>query len=367
MKRLFTLMFVMLLIQSTNSQETATEQPMGRLSGVFFMDYYYNLMRDPLHGALSNTVLKGEQDVHGFQVRRIYLTYDYRFNSKFSSKLRLESDEANFTSNLAGNKANKFGMFVKDAYIKWNYFGNHDIYVGIQGTPGFEVSERVWGNRYIEKTIMDVRGICPSRDIGLSFRGNIDPEGVLKYWIMVANGNAGLPEMDKYKRYYGHLEVNPVKNFIITLFADYQSKSPIDNEFSPGQAIGNDIFTTALLLGYRESAKYSFGIETFYRKTENAVLLSDSYDDAEGIGYSVFATYYFNENLNMYARYDQFDPNLHKDALGDSRSLIIAGVAYKPAPNFTISPNLFIETFEETDGQKIKNSVTPRVTALWSF
>jgi len=367
MKKTITFSVLVFLLNTTCLFGQTTEQPSGKLSGVFFIDYYYNMMRDTAIGSMPNTILKGAEDVHGFQVRRIYLTYDYRFNSKFSSKFRLESDEANFTSNLTGNKPNKFGMFVKDAYVKWNYFGKHDVYFGIQGTPGFEISERIWGNRYIEKTIMDVRGICPSRDLGVSFRGNIDSAGVFKYWFMFANGNAGLPETDKYKRYYGNLEITPIKNFTITLFADYQSKKPFANDFISSEKLNNNILTGALFLGYRKKDKFSCGIETFYRKTENAYKLTDKYVDADGFGYSLFTTYHISQKINAFARFDKLEPNIHKLSDGDMRDLYIVGVAYKPSVNFTLSPNVFVETYEKKGVKKFKSSITPRLTINWSF
>ena len=364
----FIILFIvgqLMLLTLSNSDIKA--QPSGKLSGLFFMDYYYNVMRDTGIAALPNTVLKGGENVNGFQIRRIYLTYDYKVNDKLSSRLRLESDEANFTSNLAGNKANKFGMFVKDAYIKWNYFGRHDLYIGIQGPPTFEISERIWENRYIEKTTIDVRGICPSRDQGISLRGSIDSSGMFKYWLMVANGTPSVPEADKYKRFYGHLEVNPFKNFVITLFGEYQARAKINNAFIAGNMLDNNITTAALFFGYRKKDKFSGGIEVFHRSIQNGYKLTDSYTDQGIYGYSVFATYHFSKKVNAFARYDKFEPNNHTLSGGDTRDLIMAGVAFKPASNFIISPNIYVETHEKTAARTIKNSVSPRITLSWSF
>jgi len=344
-----------------------SEQPSGKVSGVFFMDYYFNAVRDTGFKDLSNTVIKGDEKVNGFQVRRIYFNYDYKFNSKLSSKFRLESDEANFTSNLAGNKANKFGMFVKDAFIKWNYFGSHDLIFGIQGTPGFEISESGWGNRYIEKTIMDVRGIHPSRDLGLSLRGKIDSAGIFKYWLMFANGSASVPENDEYKRYAFNLAIAPIKNLIITLVGDYQTKKPIDDAFNANKKLNNEVLTTAFFVGYKKKDKYALGFETYYRQVQNGYKLANSYDDLTGMGISFFSTVYVNKNLNIFARYDNFEPNMHKDAKGDTRNLIITGLGYKPADNFIVSPNVYIETYEKIGDRKIKTAVTPRITLSWAF
>jgi hypothetical protein len=342
------------------------EAPSGKLSGNFFIDYYYNAVRDSLFSDLPNKAVPGEQDVHGLQIRRIYLTYDYRFNSKFSSRFRLESDEANFTAS-SSNKASKFGMFVKDAFVKWKYADGHDVTIGIQGTPAFEVSETVWENRYIEKTIMDLRKIVPSRDMAISFKGKIDNKGLFKYWLMYGNNNAGTPESDKYKRYFAQIEVSPVKNLVLTLYSDLQSKNKIVNTFVADEKLSNNIFTNALFAGYRKKDVFSVGVEAYYSTTQNGYKLVDSYSDSNGLGLSVFGNYYFSKKYSAFGRFDRFDPNSDGDAIGDSRNLLIAGFAIKPVEKFTISPNIFVESFEKVGDVKIKSSVTPRITASWAF
>jgi hypothetical protein len=365
--KLITVVIIITALSTSHAAGQAEEKPSGKLSGLFFMDYFYNVMRDTGIAALPNTVLNGPGDVHGLQIRRVYFTYDFRYNSRLSSKFRLESDEANFTSSLSGKDAKKFGVFIKDAYVRFNYWRNQDIYAGIQGTPGFEVSERIWENRYIEKTIMDLRGACPSRDMGISFRGNIDTAGIFKYWFMIANGNAGLPEADKYKRFYGHVEITPLKNLSITIYADYQSKAPANDIFNPGEKIKNSIMTTSLFIGYRKRNSFSAGLEAYYRTTENGFKLTNNYSVKQETGISVFSTLYFLKKWNVYARYDLLEPNLHSQSHGDTRNLFMGGLAYKPNNNLIFSPNVFVETHEKTATRSIKNSVTSRITVSWSF
>ena len=344
-----------------------TEEPKGKISGVFFMDYYYNASRDTGFSNLPNTAITGAKDVHGLRIRRIFFTYDYKFNSKLSSRFRLESDEMNFTSNLAGNSANKFGVFVKDAFIKWNFTGRQDLYIGIHNTPAFEVSEGVWGNRYIEKTIMDLRGAVGSRDFGISLRGQFDSTGIFKYWLMYTNGDVGLPERDKYKRFYAQCEFSPVKKLNMSLHGDYQMKAEKNDTFNPGQTITADIITGSFFIGYKDKEKITFGVETYFRKLKNGYTLATGYDDLNAIGISIFGNYFFSPKISALARFDRFDPNMASDAKGDSRNLYIAGLAFKPAANFIVSPNVFVETFEDLAAMEIKSSVTPRITLSWSF
>ena len=359
MKKVVLIVFVSFLFWPLYSQ--VEEVPAGKLSGLFFMDYYYNAARDHNFEPPDNTAIGGEEGVHGLQVRRIYLTYDYRFSSKISSRLRLESDETHFTSNEGGDASGNFSMFIKDAYIDWQFSENHKVVTGIQSTPAFGVSEKIWGNRYIEKTIMDLRKIVPSRDLAISLKGNLDGDGQLKYWLMYGNNSAGKPESNKYKRYFAQIAANPFSNLSLTLYGDLQSREPLNEELL------NNIITTAAFAGYEVPGKFSGGIELFHRTIQNGFIPYDSFKDQKGVGVSLFGTYYFSDRFNVFGRFDNFEPNYHDDAAGDVRNLVIAGMAFSTPENLTLSPNVMIESFEDNNTENIDSSVTMRITGMWRF
>jgi len=366
MKKFRSFILFVLVLSSTIAYSQTVEPPSGKLSGVFFMDYYYNAARDTGYQSLPNRAISGNEGVHGLQIRRIFLTYDYKLNSKFSSRFRLESDEANFTSNLGGDKAMKFGVSVKDAFVKWNFYKKHDLYIGLQHTSAFEVSEMIWENRYIEKTIMDIRGIVSTREMGISLRGSLDSTGKFKYWLMYGNGNSNLPESDKYKRFYAQTELNLAKNLYISLFADFQARSEFENPLQPTEKLANNIITTAFFAGYKVKDKFSLGAEMFLKITQNGYRPADNYINSNTLGLSLFGTYYFSPKTNIYGRYDIFNPNTDSNVTGDSRNLIIAGFAYKPNEKLIISPNILMETYEDM-GRTVSNSITTRITFSWAF
>src|SRR3990172_4285124 len=204
------ILIVLLLLPFLFALSSAQEK--GRLSGLAYFDYSYNIARDTAIGAFSNKAVSGAESFQAFQFRRIYFTYDYDVAADFTSRFRLEADEASLASN------GKTGVFVKDAFLRWkNVFGQSDLILGVQPTPAYEISEAVWGYRSMEKTIMDLRGIVSSRDLGVSLKGRLDGEGMFSYWVMVADGSANKPESDKYKRYFLHVRLQPVNSFDLTL------------------------------------------------------------------------------------------------------------------------------------------------------
>jgi len=364
MKKL--LLFNVILFSSINFLIAQDGTEKGRISGYMFGDYFYNAARDSAISLLPNAANGGKKDLNGVQFRRIYLTYDYDISEKFITRFRLEADQSANTNN------GKIGVFVKDAYLLWkNIFNGSDFIFGIQPTPAFDVSESNWENRFLEKTIMDLRGIVSTRDLAVALKGKIDAEGRFKYWFMFGNGSGNSPETDKYKRYYAHIRYSPIKQFTATLYADLKARQNINSLASttyPPATIANNDLTYALFLGYKEKDTYALGVEGFLNTRKNEISIGDDTRDRTGMGISVFGSYNFSKELAVVGRFDNYDRNTDTDFKGDSRNWFIFSLNYKPDEKVTISPNVIIETYEAfPSGRSFDASVTPRITFFYSF
>ncbi len=149
MKKLFLLLIPFLILNTLRAQP--------KISGLAYGDYFYN-------AAVSDST---KANLNGFQFRRIYITADFAVSETFDSRFRLETDQS-INSNTPGGK---LGVMVKDAWLKWkNVFSGSDLIFGISPTPAFDISEAAWGYRSLEKTIMDLRGVVPSRDFGVDLK-----------------------------------------------------------------------------------------------------------------------------------------------------------------------------------------------------
>jgi len=351
----------------------------GKFGGYMFSDYYYNVARDANFTSLSNSALSsnspGGTALQAFQMRRVYFTYDNDISEQFTTRFRLEVDQAANASN------GKIGSFVKDAYIKWkNIFSGSDLIFGIQPPPAYEVSEAAWGYRSLEKTIMDLRGIVSSRDQGISLHGKITNDGMINYWVMLANNSANSPETDKYKRYYAHVQLKPTTNLQATLYVDYKDAADVLNSYTKN-TVSNAALTTAVFLGYSEPFSYNIGIEGFLQSTSNALkdTSAKTYNDKSAIGISVFGSFNIIPELAVVARYDNFNPssdNNSKDPVhygtgtaGNlARNYIIAGLSWKVDKNVSIMPNVLYETYEAPKGGTTPDaSVTARLTLYYIF
>ncbi len=322
----------------------------GKISGLMFSDYYYNAERDTFT-SLKNVAYGGTKGQNGFQFRRIYFTYDYNISKKFTTRFRLEGAQNETFTN------GKVGVFVKDAYLEWkNILKGSNLIIGIQPTIAYTTTEQIWGRRYIERTIMDLRGIVDSRDFGISLNGSFDEQSKVTYGVMLGNNSGTTVENDKYKRVYAHLGFNPVKEMYITLFSDYRAHP--ESEFA-GMKLNYDEYTQAVMIGYKNEKTFSAGIESFYNYTQNYY---------RSFGISIFASASFNELVSGFVRYDFFDNDITEGHDRDTRNLFLAGLDFYPDKNVSISPNVAIETYAALyDGTTIKPSITPRITLFYKF
>jgi hypothetical protein len=206
--------------------------PAGKFSGLMFGDYYWY---DAYHqDQVSATNPNYVQNQKGFWFRRAYFTYDLTINEKFTTRFRFE---VNSNGQFSGGN---LVPYVKDAYLKWTYFGKQQLTLGIQPSLTFDWLEGFWGLRHIEKTPADLYRIDSSRDFGLTASGPVGPVKNLYYAAQFGNDSGTGSEIDKYKilRFEARYDMNP--------------GIALEGFYSHGERVGGQIRTTAQgFAGYR--------------------------------------------------------------------------------------------------------------------
>ncbi len=361
----------------------------GKFSGVFYGDYFYNVARDTAanRANLQNSALTGPVSIQGFIVRRVYFTYDNDLAEQFATRFRLELDgTANSNGQYSVLSNGNVSVYAKDAWLRWkDIFKGADLYFGIQPTSAYEISEGIWSYRSLEKTIMDLRGIASSRVLGIALRGKLDGGGKVGYWVTIANSNSGtqpkdlgqtLKNGDKYNLYSLHVSFRPVQQVTVTVYGDYRPTFPVNDPAStavPQATESNSSFTGAVFASYRQENEYCLGAEAFTQQTAHGYIdpaNPRALKTLSRLGVSIFSWYNFSEQWGVVARYDYFDPKTGSNAAeqGDSRSYVLAGLAYKPAKNVQVVPNLQVETYETIPGgRSVDAAVTGRMSFLFSF
>jgi hypothetical protein len=375
MKKLLQILLIQgVVIWEVAFSQGSTEAPKGKFSGYMMGDYYYNIARDGAFSTLANTASSGAapggKSMQAFQFRRIYFAYDYDISQQFTTRFRLEADQGALLGTTGDVlTSGKMSVFVKDAYLKWkNIFSGSDLIFGIQPTPAYDVSEAAWGYRSLEKTIMDLRGIVDSRDLGLTLRGKLTGDGAVNYWLMIGNSaGTSKPESDKYKRYYAHIQVKPTTNLQATLYVDYKDAANVLD--ASNNSVSHGTVTTALFVGYAEPSNFNLGLEGYLASQSNAYTPpGGSLGSRTGMGFTAYWSVFVQSDLTLVGRYDYFDPNTNGNSKGDARNYIIAALDWKVDKNVSIMPNLLFETYEGPSGGSAPDaSVTARLTFYYVF
>ncbi|OGC80298.1 MAG: hypothetical protein A2W07_07690 [candidate division Zixibacteria bacterium RBG_16_43_9] len=316
-------------------------QPNGKISGNMFGDYFYNLQN------ADST----KRDFNGFQFRRIYLGYNYEWSERFAAQFLLEADGAELTS------SGKIGVFVKNAYLEWkDLVPMASLYFGMIPTPTWSThSEKIWGYRSIEKTILDLRKAGVASDLGLGLKGKFNQEETISYYLIVGNGQGQKPENDKYKKFYGYIIVKPVKDLSLEGDADYE-----------GAASDKNKFTFKGFVSY-QTDDFTLGIEGFQQTKKKA--LNDSIDVIP-FGITVFAhATLVKDQLRSFARYDFYNPDTKVDNAGFNEHYFIAGLDYLPQKNIHLMPNILINSYSDKSPAnfKKKSDITARLTFYYVY
>jgi len=387
-------------LESSDSVFNAGKPMTGHLWGYTFGDYYYKSHSDALNRGGSNQYSGLAENRNAFQLRRIYLGYDYNFSKKFSSELLLAAED-NFPAGNPPTSAaasgdellnNKLAFYIKLANIRWkNVWKGTDLVIGQQATPAFGASsEKVWGYRAIERTIADIRR-TPSYDLGVGLQGTFDPKTKnYGYDLLVANGSSAKPASSNYKWVYGDVWAKFFnQKVIVDLYADYSKLNWTDSWHHSRQMLKG-------FIGYNTSP-VSIGVEGFVNNLKQdafATRTSGSGVDtlnnvAKGI--SAFVTGDIIKNkLRFFARYDHYIPtnkvnnsmynkyvlntsnyndnsylsvassNAAAVATGDqtyTQNFITLGLDFMPAKNIHIMPNIWYNHYATQLSGDLNNTV----------
>ena len=377
-----------------------------KIGGLAYVDYFYRPGDDDknvLWQRPRDNLWDSDRDqtvndaLHGFTYRRLYLTTDATISERFKARFRLE---ANGTHAVGSRPA----PFVKDLWVDWNYAGDHSARLGVMPPPAFQLSERVWGYRSLEKTILDLQGANSSRDFGIRFDGPIPiGNGFVRYAAMLANGNGNWDNADdKYKKGYARISIHPSDQLVFSAGADYE------RYLYQNSTDGLGLFRTApyrdtrvSLFGGYEGNTARFGVEAFLhtlklqwsRYTPVEPIIDDGgFGEYEPPNYSnrhepstrlsgisVFGSFEVNPLVEFVGRLDvtkedgNFGPAgryFYEPTLDET--LVLVGVAFTPNKHVRIIPNLwwFVSDYQEEDEREFsgkgKNRMG-RVTIEISF
>lgn len=345
---IFILSFIM--IEGLYSQEQNNPEQKGKVLVEAFVDYFYKINGEAAPDSIytGGEYQRNENKSHGMAFRRFNFGYEYKFNDKFNARVMLEGNDG-FTNN--GTRS----VYIKYAFLEWNLFKSTNLVIGAQSTPTFATfSEKYWGYRSVEKTIIDFRRDGSSNDVGIGLNGNLNKAGTLGYTLMVGNGSSTKIEDNNFKRIYGTVYGKILdKKVGFQLYSDYEGAK--DNVKR---------YLLKAFLAY-EHKRFTIGVEPYNRITT---------DSTESVQKSTFGIQLFThgsivkDRLNAFYRIDFYDNDRKKD-YGYRETFMVFGLDYSPFKNINIIPNVWINGYnpEESIFPDRRSDVVARMTVRFKI
>ena len=351
--------------------------PKGNLWGYAFGDFYYKSHSDSLNRGGANQYTNIAKNRNGFQLRRVYLGYDYNISQRFSAEVLLAAEDNVTTSPNTGTQAattsgdllnsNKFTFYLKLINLRWkNIWRGTDFIIGQIATPAFPLlTEKIWGYRSVERTVSDIRRTL-SFDLGASLQGTFDPDTQnFGYDLMVGNGQGAKPAVNAFKWFYGDVYAKFLqKRLIFDLYADYEG-------FANATKVGTVQFpaqSRQMIKGYvaYTTPQITIGVEAFTNlnkggalTTTNDAAKTQQYVDVHSIAISTYIRGVINSKLGYFARYDNYNPNTSFNtnvtyskpliAQYDSNvkeQFITTGLDFTPEKNMHFMPNIWYDRYQ---------------------
>jgi hypothetical protein len=390
---------VLTMAMSMNAQTTDPKpanadefKPSGNLWGYVFGDYAMKTQNDSLGRGGGNVQYKtpaalnsgnvatttnpvpANAQTNAFQIRRMYLGYDYNITKHFSASAVLANEQT-----LLPNNQNT--VYLKYAFLKWsNIFKGSDLVVGQLQTASFATpfqTEPLWGYRSIERTIMDLHNTDGSTDLGISLQGrawtqknasdSLHPS-LVGYVLQVGNGNSAVPESDPFKKVRANVYVSLLgQKLTIGFYGDY-----VTQQYTPYHTSNMTMKAYASF----KTESFRIGVEAFQQTNQNSDIYTvydpasktfSKNDTASGVqfGVSVFGSAKIITNkLNVFARYDMFNPdtkwntnNAYSKAYSGiqgsnltsatfyKQSFFTAGLDWTPDKRVHFMPNIWVNKY----------------------
>lgn len=354
--------------------EAVKFKPSGKVWGYVIGDYYYKLHADAYdRGAGEYSKLK--ESTNAFELRRVYLGYDYNISEKFSAELLL-SNEKNYDAS-----ANRT-VFIKAANVRWKGFiPRNDLVIGQSASPAWgHISEKVWSYRSVEKTILDQRKAGNSNDLGIALQGKLDSAGNIGYNFMVGNGTGAKVESDEFKKVYGEIYFKFLnQKLILDVYEDY--------EITQDKPYRKSKLTSKVFLAY-QTPKLTVGLEFFTQKQHNFTTYTDTVlGQSSQANISPFGAAFFvrgsvvKDKLSFFARADVYDPDSDyrenyvypkSYSAYNTEMLSVIGLDITPNKNVHFIPNIWYASYQSrlvgaSGKQKSDYDLVPRFTFHYIF
>lgn len=308
-----------LLILVINLFQFLSAQQSNPISGQTFFDFTY----------IADHYSSLQKSKNSFETKRILVFYDKKFENSVNFRFGIEGNNSDFTP------SGTYSMFLKALFVEKTFENNSSLQMGLFPVSTNAFDEKFWGNRFLDKVVIDRLGLGAPTDFGISYKGNLISD--LNFNLAVVNGTGIKAENDKNKKILLALQYKFSDNISMELYNDYEN---VANDKSR--------MTNKITIGY-SSKIFSTGFSGFQKNFKH---LGYGVTDSLANGISLFSWYEIFENVRTISRFDYYNKNSNNSVLPNTETYVLFGLDYLPDPKIHISPNII---FKQNDIGKDSN------------
>lgn len=296
---------------------------------------------EPVVQVFGTAYFNVENNNLNYVIGRAHLGFKYEFNDEWSAKIILDrgrptsvgeiivSDSSeNFLNVYNTSKEGAYySMFLKFASLQWKVNEKLRIQGGAILQNHYITQERFWGLRYVAQTFQDLYWHIPSSDLG--FIAYYKFNSIFSIDAAITNGEGPRVNQDSFGdlKYAAGLDISLIKGLQTRLY--YHNRQSSVND-----AVYEQLFSA--FAGYKFQEVFKIGGEFNYLLNVNNISDLDSY------GYSVFAIYSINSELDVFARFDQLfynQPEIFTSEKYFDGNAVKGGLSYSPINRIHLSLN----------------------------
>lgn len=274
----------------------------------------------------------------GFNLKRVYLSVDHKFNNVFSANITTdvsnvigETGNNNYAAPTANTTTGALssigevgkGFYVKLAYLQAKLDPALIIRAGSSDTSWIPYVQGLYGHRYVENVLTDEYKLGNSADWGVQALGDL-AGGLISYQVGVVNGGG-----------YRNVEVSKSVDVEGRLSAQYHGAFAGIGGYSGklGKALqGTVTYNTYnrfdAIAGFKNDL---FTVAAEYVYAKNLASITSATVQDKNNGWSTFANYNITPKWQVFGRYDWIrqTPNLTTGA-NVSNHYFNAGIQFEP-------------------------------------
>lgn len=309
----------------------------------------------------------------GFDVKRGYLIVQHTFDPIWSANLTTDvqyissTSGTGYSNSSTTNSGGVTELFIKRLYLQARISPAFTVHAGSFTSPWDAYAESLYGYRYIEKVTTDHLGYSVTADWGLNASGIVGDNGWLTYSASAVDGGGYKnPTRTKDVDFEGAVGVKPLQwlNVGVGFYTGHLGQiTEVTESYASHTAtrwnVALGVVTDSIRVGgeYFDAKNYkTANPSTGVLSGPGGVVVATNVTPAdptgsivsdEADGYSLWASYAFSRQWNIFTRYDH--STLSKNVVPSLKDQYYnAGVAFKPKPSIDLA--LVYKHEKVTDG-----------------